>query len=164
MLRAALAVIAERGYPETRIADVAERAGTSPALVIHYFKTGASCSPSPSVSPRTPGTPKARGGWRRSRAQPGDWRRSSPCPACRRRTLGPRVLAAVAGPVGAGGPRHPEVASVREKFDERWRESIRSVVLAGQDAGEFRAVDGDDFAVLLSALLDGLAVQIGQPR
>jgi|SRR5579859_1773764 len=39
MLRAALAVITERGYPETRIADVAERAGTSPALVIHYFKT-----------------------------------------------------------------------------------------------------------------------------
>src|SRR5205823_849109 len=39
MLRAALEVIAERGYPETRIADVAERAGTSPALVIYYFKT-----------------------------------------------------------------------------------------------------------------------------
>src|SRR5262245_66437599 len=39
MLRAALEVIDERGYPETRIADVAERAGTSPALVIYYFKT-----------------------------------------------------------------------------------------------------------------------------
>src|SRR6266700_6979037 len=39
MLRAALEVIAERGYAETRIADVAERAGTSPALVIYYFKT-----------------------------------------------------------------------------------------------------------------------------
>ena len=39
MLRAALDVIAERGYPESRIADVAERAGTSPALVIYYFKT-----------------------------------------------------------------------------------------------------------------------------
>src|SRR6266704_4293574 len=39
MLRAALDVIAERGYAESRIADVAERAGTSPALVIYYFKT-----------------------------------------------------------------------------------------------------------------------------
>ena len=39
MLQAALEVVAERGYPETRIADVAERAGTSPALVIYYFKT-----------------------------------------------------------------------------------------------------------------------------
>ena len=39
MLRAAIAVIEERGFPETRIADVAARAGTSPALVIYYFKT-----------------------------------------------------------------------------------------------------------------------------
>jgi AcrR family transcriptional regulator len=39
MLRAALEVIEERGFPETRIADVAARAGTSPALVIYYFKT-----------------------------------------------------------------------------------------------------------------------------
>src|SRR5712672_2824567 len=39
MLRAALEVIVERGYAETRIADVAERTGTSPALVIYYFKT-----------------------------------------------------------------------------------------------------------------------------
>ena len=39
MLRAALEVISERGYPDTRIADVAERIGISPALVIYYFKT-----------------------------------------------------------------------------------------------------------------------------
>src|SRR3974377_1531237 len=39
MLRAALEVILERGYADTRIADVAERTGTSPALVIYYFKT-----------------------------------------------------------------------------------------------------------------------------
>src|SRR6478609_4611064 len=39
MLRAALEVISERGYPDTRIADIAERAGVSPALVIYYFKT-----------------------------------------------------------------------------------------------------------------------------
>ena len=33
MLRAALEVIVDRGYADTRIADVAERTGTSPALV-----------------------------------------------------------------------------------------------------------------------------------
>ena len=32
-------MIVERGYADTRIADVAEHAGTSPALVIYYFKT-----------------------------------------------------------------------------------------------------------------------------
>jgi len=49
---------------------------------------------------------------------------------------------------------------VREKSDERWREAIRSIVLAGQEAGEFAPVDADDFTIMLSALLDGLAVQI----
>src|SRR6202044_4174983 len=39
LLRAALNVIVARGYADTRIADVAEHAGTSPALVIYYFKT-----------------------------------------------------------------------------------------------------------------------------
>ena len=39
LLRAALDVIAERGFSDTRIADVADRAGTSPALVIYYFRT-----------------------------------------------------------------------------------------------------------------------------
>ena len=50
MLQAALEVIVERGYADTRIADVAERAGASPA---------------PS-------------GWRRSAPRPGGSRSSSP--------------------------------------------------------------------------------------
>ena len=32
-------LIAERGFNDTRIADVAERVGASPALVIYYFGT-----------------------------------------------------------------------------------------------------------------------------
>src|SRR5947207_1134122 len=39
MLRAALEVISERGFADTRIADIAARTGISPALVIYYFKT-----------------------------------------------------------------------------------------------------------------------------
>ncbi len=39
MLSAALDVISERGFADTRIADIAERIGISPALVIYYFKT-----------------------------------------------------------------------------------------------------------------------------
>ncbi len=30
--------------------------------------------------------------------------------------------------------RHPEVAGVRQKFDERWRDLICSLVVAGQEA------------------------------
>src|SRR3954466_9818186 len=39
MLRAAVEVICERGFSDTRIADVAKRTGASPALVIYYFGT-----------------------------------------------------------------------------------------------------------------------------
>src|SRR6202012_2063509 len=39
LLRSALEVIVARGYADTRITDVAEHAGTSPALVIYYFQT-----------------------------------------------------------------------------------------------------------------------------
>ena len=39
MLRAAVEVICERGFSDTRISDVAQRAEASPALVIYYFGT-----------------------------------------------------------------------------------------------------------------------------
>src|SRR5689334_20837659 len=39
MLAAASTLIAERGFNDTRIADVAQRVGASPALVIYYFGT-----------------------------------------------------------------------------------------------------------------------------
>src|SRR5689334_7078777 len=39
MLQAAAELISERGYGDTRIADVAKRAGTSSDLVIYYFGT-----------------------------------------------------------------------------------------------------------------------------
>jgi hypothetical protein len=56
--------------------------------------------------------------------------------------------------------RHPEVAVVRQNFDERWRDTIASLVLEGQEAGEFGPVSPADFAATLSALLDGFAIQI----
>ncbi len=60
----------------------------------------------------------------------------------------------------AQAARNPGVAAVRQKFDERWRETIRDLVREGQDGGEFGSVDADDFAVTLSAMLDGLAIVI----
>ena len=39
LLAAAAEVISERGVEATRIADVAERAGTSPAAVLYWFES-----------------------------------------------------------------------------------------------------------------------------
>ena len=40
---------------------------------------------------------------------------------------------------GRLSPRNPGVAAVRRKFDERWRQTIETTVLFGQEAGEFSA-------------------------
>jgi hypothetical protein len=60
----------------------------------------------------------------------------------------------------AQSPRSAGVGAVRQKSDERWRETIRSVVQAGQEVGEFAPTDVDNFTITLAGLLDGLAVQI----
>ena len=159
MLRAAIAVIEDRGFPETRIADVAARAGTSPALVIYYFKTKDQLL--------TEALRYAEDAW----YEAGTRRMAGITSAARRieELVAMNFLVDLEEPTSswllwldlwAQSVRLPEVASVRQKFDERWRETISSLVLAGQVAGEFGPVNADDFAVTLSALLDGFAIQI----
>jgi AcrR family transcriptional regulator len=160
MLRAAIAVIEERGFPETRIADVAARAGTSPALVIYYFKTKDQLL--------TEALRYAEDAW----YEAGTRRMADITSAARRleELVAMNFLVELEGEptsswllwldLWAQSVRLPEVASVRQKFDERWRETISSLVLTGQEAGEFGPVDAEDFAVVLCALLDGLAIQV----
>jgi AcrR family transcriptional regulator len=160
MLRAALDVIVERGYADTRIADVAERTGTSPALVIYYFKTRDQLL--------TEAIRYSEDSWYAEYV-----RRLEKIPTAVGRLTELIGMNCLPGTdpephsywllwldLWALSPRNPGVAAVREKSDERWREAIRSIVLAGQEAGEFAPVDADDFTITLSALLDGLAVQI----
>ncbi len=160
MLRAALEVIAERGYAETRIADVAERAGTSPALVIYYFKTKDQLL---TEAIRYSEDRWYEAGTRRMAAIGTAAGRLAEIVAM---SCLPEADAEPASSwllwldLWAQAVRHPEVAGVRQKFDERWRDTICSLVTEGQEAGEFGPVNPVDFAVLLSALLDGLAVQI----
>ncbi len=160
MLRAALDVIADRGYADTRIADVAERTGISPALVIYYFKTKDQLL--------AEAIRYAEDGWYVE-----GQRRMSALPTSAARIE--EIVAMTCLPEAdteshdswvlwldfwALAARSPQVASLRQKADERWRELIVSLVRSGQEAGEFRPVDPDDFAILLSALLDGMAIQI----
>ena len=160
MLRAALEVIEERGYAESRIADVADRAGTSPALVIYYFKTKDQLL--------TEAIRFSEDNWYATGT-----RRMEQIPTAPGKLE--EIVAMTYLPDAEEEPvtswvlwldlwsqaaRNPEVASVRQKFDERWRELICSLVAAGQESGEFCPVDPVEFAVLFSALLDGLAVQI----
>jgi AcrR family transcriptional regulator len=160
MLRAALEVIAERGFAETRIADVAERVAVSSGLVIYYFKTKDQLL--------TDAIRYAEDGWHEA-----GQRRVAKIPTAAGRIEEIVAMSCLpeADPETYGSwlpwldfwalaARNPETADVRRKADERWRETICELVLQGQKAGEFNELDAFDFAITLSAMLDGLAIQI----
>jgi len=160
MMAAALEVISERGYADTRIADVAERAGISPALVIYYFKT------------KDQLLTEAIRYYEDSWYAVGQARMARlPTAAARLEEIVAMNCLPEADPepgsswqlwldFWAQAARNTEVGNVRRKSDERWRGEISSLVIAGQEAGEFLDVDPAGFAICLSALLDGLTIQI----
>jgi AcrR family transcriptional regulator len=160
MLRAALEVISERGYADTRIADVAERIGISPALVIYYFKTKDQLL---TEAIRYSEDTWYSDGLRRLEELPSAAARIEEIVAMSclpEADPDPYISWKLWLDFWALAARNPEVAALREKSDERWREVISSLVSRGQRDGEFRDVDPDNFAIMLSSLLDGMAVQI----
>jgi AcrR family transcriptional regulator len=160
MLAAAATLIAERGFSDTRIADVAERVGASPALVIYYFGTKDSLL-----------TEALRWSERSFYAATDDMLRSTTKLRDRFEilvewTLAPDKQTSLTGDWGlwfdlwAQAFRHPEVKKDRAELDDQWRGLIVRVVQAGVDAGEIDALDVETFAIMWSALLDGLVVQV----
>ena len=158
MLIAASHLIAERGFSDTRIADVAERVGASSALVIYYFKTKDSLL-----------TEALR--WSESSFYSSVEEMLQETPALKDRI---ENLVAACLPVADETPddwglwfdlwaqafRHPEIAKDRIELDQRWRDTIAGVVREGQESGEVGAVDAESFAITFSALLDGLSIQV----
>ena len=127
MLQAALEVMAERGYPETRIADVAERAGTSPALVIYYFKTKDQLL---TEAIRYSEDNWYAAGTSRMAAIPtaaGQLEELVAMSCLPEADAEPNSSWGQWLDLWAQAVRHPEVAGVRQKFDERWRETISSI-------------------------------------
>ena len=160
MLRAALDVISERGFADTRIADIAERIGISPALVIYYFRTKDQLL--------TEAIRFYEDAWYAEGKHRMD---KLPTAAKRIEEFVAMNLLPDANPqlesnwqlwldFWVQAARNADVASVRRKSDERWRDVIVSLVVSGQEAGEFVSIDPQEFSIFLSALLDGLTVQI----
>jgi AcrR family transcriptional regulator len=158
MLAAAAQLIAERGFSDTRIADVATRVGASPALVIYYFGTKDSLLTEAlrwserafyaSVEAMLKETPALRDrieslvNWclPDARKVPSDW--------------------GLWFDLWAQAFRHPEVKKDRAALDQQWRDLVTRVVQAGVDDGEIGPVDVEAFTIVWTALLDGLVVQV----
>lgn len=160
MLAAAATLIAERGFGDTRIADVATRVGASPALVIYYFGTKDSLL-----------TEALRWSERSFYTNTEEMLRSTK--TLRRRleilvewTLVPDKQTELTGDWGlwfdvwAQAFRHPEFKKDRAELDAQWRDLIVRVVQAGIDAGEIGTLDVDTFSIMWGSLLDGLVVQV----
>jgi AcrR family transcriptional regulator len=160
MLAAALDVISERGFADTRIADIAERIGISPALVIYYFKTKDQLL--------TEAIRHYEDTWYAEGKRRMD---ELPTAAKRLEEFVAMNLLPDSNPeldsdwnlwleFWVQAVRDPDVAVVRRQSDERWREVLVSLLLEGQRAGEFKQIDAQEFSVFVSALLDGLNVPI----
>ncbi len=160
MLAAAAELIAQRGFSETRITDVATRVGASPALVIYYFGTKDKLL-----------TEALRYSEQAFYAVADDLLATTTSLVPRLETLVrltcvPQTKDEVPGAWGlwfdlwAQAFRHPEVKKDRVELDQRWRSMVAQIVRDGVHAGEIGLADPEEFAVAFTALLDGLSIQV----
>ena len=159
ILKAAVQVIAEKGLCDTGIKDVADQAGTSPALVIYYFgKKDILLAEALSFADERFYAQTARAVAEMTSA---------------RDRLVELVRSCSVGEaeddfdewvlwldLWARAPRDPDVARDRAAMDRRWRTTIGEIVREGQASGEFSPLDADAFALRLAALIDGLAILV----
>src|SRR5262245_8756348 len=161
ILHAAVEVIGERGLCDTRISDIAARAGTSSALILYYFQT----------KDRLLAEALA---FSEDRFYEETTAELAAIEGARDRLVRLIELSCFADTaeehwidewvlwldMWARSPRDPDVAKNREAMDRRWRDQIAAIVREGQARGEFGATDAEDFALRLSALNDGLVIQV----
>jgi AcrR family transcriptional regulator len=157
MLRAAAELVCERGFSETRISDVAKRAGVSSALVIYYFGTRDRLLVDALRYSEESGYEAAE-------------RMLAEIPSLHERlsllikwTCVPEAENEIPGAWGlwfdlwAQAFRHDEVKAGRVELDARWRRMIADAV---ESADLDTEVDAKMFALEFSALLDGLSIQV----
>ncbi|MCF1593958.1 TetR/AcrR family transcriptional regulator [Streptomyces muensis] len=160
LLRAAVEQIEARGVAAVRIADVASALDVSNALVLYHFATKEKLVAAAFAH-------AAEGDLARLRRILG--RRTT---ALRRLRTAVRWYAPTGQAKGwrlwiegwAGALREPALQEVTRDLDRQWKGAIAEVITQGVAAGEFVCADPSGTALRLTALLDGLAVQLTSYR
>lgn len=157
ILRATCAVIAERGYAATRVADIARRSGTSSATVHYYFKT--------KHNVLTEALAFA------GRLDSEQHRRMLDATTSMR----DRLVKLVEWQIPAAGvrdswtiwlevwneaTRREDVKDAQSAAYSDWLRTLEEIIGQGVAAGEFRSVDPKNLAAMLAALIDGLGLQV----
>jgi AcrR family transcriptional regulator len=155
ILNAAAEVISERGVHNTRISDVAERAGTSAPGVLYWFPTKDELLAQALLF--------ADERFYEGLTEELDALGSATARLARLIELWPAEgdgETVLWMELWVRALRDPELAKTRERLDRRWRAAIADIVREGQASGEFGPADADDVALLLGALMDGFAIQL----
>ena len=157
ILEATVAVIRDRGFAGTRVADIADAAGTSSGLVIYHFGSLAGA-----LSHALTQVEDAFYGELATELEVA----GGPVERLRRMA----ELASESGPaVGdwtlwlelwVRALRDEDARATRESLDRRWRAALRRVVVEGAAAGVFHPADVTATTLRLSCLMDGLAIQL----
>ncbi len=149
-------VLIERGFANTRVADVANRLGVSTSLIHYHFDSKEELLAE---------------AFRHAASQ--DLAEMEAEIDAAATALG-KLDALIQNSVPEGSDdvewmlwidawgealRHPELRSISQELDERSLALIERVIEAGLETGEFRCSDPHGAALRLTALIDGLAVQ-----
>lgn len=152
LLAAAAEVIAERGLARTRIADVAERAGSSPPAVLYWFESKDELLLGAIVA-------EEDGFYVEAEAVLA----TLASPRRRLEKLIDLLVADSAEPLWIElwplAMHDRRAAEARERLEQRWRDLLLEVIRDGVEAGEFDVEDAGDAAIALGALTDGLSIQ-----
>jgi AcrR family transcriptional regulator len=158
VLEAALAAITERGVPETRMSDIAAKAGMSPGHVLYYFGSKANILAELLQ-------------WNEDR-----FHRELRAELDRARSSRQRLVRVIRAsvPSGRGDPHwllwlevwamapHDRGLFENQGLQEsRFQDVLAAIIREGQASGEFDgSIGASAAAARLSALIDGLAIQV----
>jgi AcrR family transcriptional regulator len=162
LLDAAVAVITERGFHDTRLGDVAAAVGLHASTVLHY------------ASSKRQLLAQALAHAEEGFFDDVEEAMSAVDTAAGKLAV---IVRACCAPPGTNASyalwletwsvarTNPELGTIRLQLDVRWRAMVEDVVRLGRSTGEFAGPPPDVAALAISALLDGLAVPmtLGNP-
>jgi AcrR family transcriptional regulator len=153
LLKAAADVIAERGLAGTRIADVAERVGTSSAAILYWFSSKDELLAEALIADEERFAEElvvALAAVEDPAAKL--MRLIDACVEDNNWTMWIEIWARA---------RHDDrLRRARQELDDDWRALISRIVRDGIRIGIFSPANADEAALTLAALIDGLAVQV----
>ena len=152
ILSAAMQVLVEKGISSVRVADVADRAGTSATSVIYYFGSKAALFEEAiagaddafyaemlaDIGRLESGVDRLT--WLVVRSSHTDW--------------------LLWMELWNYARRHPELLDAHRRFDRRFREMIGDTIRHGQGRGEFGPADVDAVSMRLGSIMRGLAIHV----